>query len=65
MKVVYSKDYCPGCDRLLAEYESNGYLEGVDYRVVKLGKDISVDEFLTKYPDAKSVPYVVTVLRIE
>lgn len=64
MNIVYSKDHCPGCERLLAEYESNGYLEGQDFRVVKLGKDISVDEFLARYPDAKGVPYVVTELQI-
>lgn len=60
MKVVYSKDHCPGCERLLSEYEHNGYLEGQDFRVVKLGKDISVDEFLEKFPGVRAVPYVVT-----
>lgn len=60
MKVVYSKDHCPGCDRLLSEYESNGWLEGQEFRVVKLGRDISVDEFLAKFPGVRSVPHVVT-----
>lgn len=60
MKVVYSKDNCPGCERLLAEYHVNGYLEGQDYRIVKVGKDISVDDFLAKFPGVRSVPYVIT-----
>lgn len=60
MKVVYSKDHCPGCERLLSEYESNGWLEGQEFRVVKLGKDITVDEFLEKFPGVRAVPYVVT-----
>lgn len=60
MKVVYSKDHCPGCERLLSEYESNGWLEGQEFRVVKLGKDITVDEFLEKFPGVRTVPYVVT-----
>jgi len=60
MQVVYSKDNCPGCDRLLSEYESNGWLEGQEFRVVKLGSDISVDEFLAKFPGVRSVPHVVT-----
>lgn len=60
MQVVYSKDNCPGCDRLLSEYASNGWLEGQEYIVKKLGKDISVDEFLKKFPGVRSVPYVVT-----
>ena len=60
MQVVYSKDNCQGCDRLISEYESNGWLEGQEFRVVRLGKDISVEEFLAKFPGVRSVPYVVT-----
>ena len=60
MQVVYSKDNCPGCDRLLSEYASNGWLEGQEFIVKKLGKDISVDEFLNKFPGVRSVPYVIT-----
>ena len=59
MKTVYSKDNCPGCERLLTEYESNGLLEGQDFIVKKLGKDISVEQFLAKFPGVRSVPYVV------
>ena len=60
MKVVYSKDNCPGCERLISEYESNGWLEGQEFRVVKVGTDMGVDEFLEKFPGVRSVPYVVT-----
>ena len=60
MQVVYSQDNCPGCNRLISEYESNGWFEGQEFRIVKVGKDISVDEFLAKFPGVRSVPYVVT-----
>ena len=60
MQVVYSQDNCPGCNRLISEYESHGWLEGQEFRIVKVGKDISVDEFLAKFPGVRSVPYVVT-----
>jgi len=55
MVTVYSKLYCPGCDKLKAQY----IREGIEFEEVILGVDITVDEFLSKYPEVKSVPYVV------
>lgn len=59
MRIVYSKDNCPGCQRLIEEYDREGMLEGRDYKVLKLGKDITVDRFLELYPGVKGVPYVI------
>ncbi len=59
MITVYSQDHCPGCSRLISEYESNGWLEGQEFVVKKIGQDIGVDEFRAKYPDVRSVPFVV------
>jgi hypothetical protein len=60
MRVVYSQDNCPGCVSLINEYnEVNGFLEGQDYRVVKLGEDMPVKDFLEKFPGVRTVPYVV------
>jgi glutaredoxin len=58
MQVVYSKDNCPGCKRLISEYEMNGWLEGREFRVVKIGTDITLEEFISKFPTVRSVPYV-------
>lgn len=59
MRIVYSKDNCPGCQRLIEEYDREGMLEGRDYKVLKLGTDITVDRFLELYPNAKGVPFVI------
>lgn len=59
MKIVYSKDNCPGCERLFSEYYHNGWLEGQEFLVRKVGTDISVDDFITKFPNVRGVPHVV------
>lgn len=55
MITVYSKDNCPGCETLKSKLKA----EGKPFTEVKLGKDISVADFLEKYPGVKSVPYMV------
>lgn len=59
MKTVYSKDNCPGCVQLLKEYDLNGFVEGIHYKVMKIGKDISLEDFSLMYPKVRSVPFVV------
>ena len=61
MKVVYSKENCPGCERLISEYESNGWLEGQEFRVVKIGTDITLEGFLGTFPRVRSVPHVIDI----
>lgn len=55
MKTVYSKPNCPGCDKIKSLYK----LEGIEYKEMVIGKDISLEDFLAFFPEAKSVPYVV------
>jgi glutaredoxin 3 len=53
--VVYSKDNCPWCDRAkdLLNVKGKQYLE------VKIGRDITREEFLEQFPYVRSVPYII------
>lgn len=53
--VVYTKDSCPNCDMLKARLKR----EGEDYIEVNIGKDITREEFLAKYPTVRAVPHMV------
>lgn len=55
MKVVYTKDNCPACNILKAKLRH----EGVAFKEVNIGHDISREEFLAKYPTVRTVPYEV------
>lgn len=55
-KFIYSKPNCPSCitlkfrmDRLKEPYEE-----------IVVGKDITLEEFIDTFPDAKTFPYVVS-----
>ena len=54
MIVVYTKDNCPACTTLKATYAQNG----VVFEEVKIGRDISREEFMELYPTVRTVPYV-------
>jgi len=55
MITVYTKDNCPACNTLKATYAQNG----VVFTEVHIGKDISREEFMAKFPSVRTVPYVV------
>ena len=55
MKKVYTKDNCPACMSLKAKLRS----EGVAFEEVHIGKDISREDFMAKYPTVRTVPFVV------
>jgi glutaredoxin len=55
MKTVYSKDNCPGCEQLKAQLRANNE----PFTEVKIGRDITVQEFIEKFPNVRTVPYVV------
>ena len=55
MKIVYSTPNCPGCIQLKAKYKN----EGIEYEERMIGRDITKEEFFAKYPNTKSVPFVV------
>lgn len=55
MKVVYTKDNCPGCVALKASLAQAGEA----FNEVKIGRDITREEFMDKFPTVRTVPYVV------
>jgi len=57
MIVVYTKDNCPACNTLKATYAQNKVL----FTEVRIGRDISREEFMDTFPDVRTVPHVVQV----
>ncbi len=55
MKVVYTKDNCPGCVALKASLAQ----AGEPFKEVKIGRDITREAFMEKFPTVRTVPYVV------
>jgi glutaredoxin len=58
MKIVYTKDNCPACIALKAKLRS----EGVAFKEVHIGSDISRENFIKEYPSVRTVPFVVEEL---
>lgn len=56
MKVtIYSKDNCSFCDRAIALAESRE----LDYNILKLDTDFTLEELKEKFPAARSFPIVI------
>ncbi len=55
MKTVYTKDNCPACVTLKASLAKTGEA----FQEVKIGRDITREEFMSKFPTVRTVPYVV------
>lgn len=56
--IVYTKDNCPACIALKAKLRS----EGVAFKEVHIGTDISRENFIKEYPSVRTVPFVVEEL---
>ena len=54
MKRVYTKDNCPACVTLKASLVKSGE----DFQEVKIGRDITREEFMSKFPTVRTVPYI-------
>jgi glutaredoxin len=54
MMILYSKDNCPACEYLKAEFKR----DGVIFTEMKIGKDISLEEFKEMFPKVRTVPHV-------
>jgi glutaredoxin len=52
---VYTKDDCPAC--LIVKNRLHS--QGVEFKEVKIGRDITVDAFKEQFPNVRMVPYVV------
>lgn len=52
--IVYSKPNCPYCLKA-KQLLSN---KKVDYNEIVIGKDIEREEFLSTFPNVKSVPFI-------
>ena len=55
MKTVYTKTNCPACVTLKASLVKSGEA----FKEVLIGRDITQEEFMSKYPTVRTVPYVV------
>jgi glutaredoxin len=55
--IVYSKENCPACDRLKSQLKS----EGEPFTEIKVGVDITREEFVAKFPQVRSMPHLVVV----
>jgi glutaredoxin 3 len=52
---IYSKDNCPWCDRA-KELLTN---KNESYNEIKIGRDITRDEFMEQFPNVRTVPYIL------
>ena len=55
--VVYSKDNCPACTALKARLTK----DGESFTEIKVGKDITREEFLEKFPQVRQMPHMVFI----
>lgn len=55
--VVYSKDNCPACTALKARLTK----DGESFTEIIVGKDMTREEFLEKFPQVRMMPHVVFV----
>lgn len=55
--IVYSKENCPACEQLKARLTK----EGEAFTEIKVGVDITREEFVAKFPHVRSMPYLVVV----
>lgn len=53
--IVYTKDNCPYCDRAKMLLD----LKQLDYTQMKLGQDLTREEFMNLFPDVKTMPFII------
>ena len=52
--IVYSKDNCPACETLKKKLIK----DNIKFTEKKIGKDITREDFLKKFPNVRSVPFI-------
>ncbi len=55
MITVYTKDNCPACVSLKATLKQ----EGKPFKEINIGRDITREDFMSKFPTVRTVPYTV------
>ncbi len=55
--VVYSKENCPACMTLKQRLTR----EGESFTEIMVGKDMTREEFLEKFPQVRQMPHVVFI----
>ena len=55
MKTVYTKDACPACVTLKASLVKSGEA----FQEIKIGRDITREAFMEKFPTVRTVPYMI------
>jgi glutaredoxin len=55
MYTVYSKDNCGNCARAKNLLQT----KNLAFEEVKLNRDISLEDFRGKYPDVRSMPFIL------
>ena len=53
--IIYSKANCPYCDRAKALLS----LKNKQYQEMKIGEDLTRDDFVSIFPNVKSVPHII------
>lgn len=53
--VVYTKQQCPFCDKAKALLSIKGY----SYTEVVLGEDMTREDFMSLFPEQKTVPLII------
>ena len=51
--IIYSKDNCPNC------LKAKNRLDKFNPRILKLGKDISREDFFQNFPNARTFPQII------
>jgi glutaredoxin 3 len=53
--IIYSKANCPYCDRAKILLR----LKNKQYQEMKIGEDLTRDDFVSIFPNVKSVPHII------
>lgn len=53
--IIYTKDHCPYCVSAKSLLSS----KNKQYQEMKIGEDITRDEFKTIFPNVKTVPHII------
>ena len=53
--IIYTKDSCGYCTQAKMHLQNRG----VEYKEIRLGKNITREEFIQLFPNVKSMPFII------